>query len=429
MKIAIIGSGGREHALGYSIKKSPLCEKILFIPGNGGTVALGENIDLDLKDHQAVASFLLNDAIDLVVIGPEIPIVDGLGDHLREQGLKVFAPTKKAARVESEKTYAKMIMTKHGIPTADYREFSSSEFDEALEYLRNGKFPVVLKADGLAAGKGVVIASGFNEAETALREIMVAKVFGDSGDKVVIEEFMEGEEASIFSITDGTNFVCLPAAQDHKRAGDGDTGPNTGGMGAYAPAPVVTPELQLSIEEKVIKPFLRALREENNPFSGCLYAGLMITADGPKVVEFNCRFGDPETQAVLPVVQGDVLKLLYSVASGELDRSAVSGVNGAAVCLVAASGGYPGSFEKGFVVSGLEQVPGDTLVFHAGTSVHDGEIVTSGGRVLGVTGVSAKGDISEAVVKAYEGMKGINFKNIYFRNDIAHRALRNNEPM
>lgn len=426
MKIAIIGSGGREHALGYSIKKSPLCEKIFFLPGNGGTTSLGENINVNLRDHAAVASFMANENINLVVIGPEIPIVDGLGDHLRAQGLKVFAPSKEAARVESEKTYAKMIMAKYGIPTADYREFSSSQLEEAIDYLRNGKFPVVLKADGLAAGKGVVIATDMAEAEAALREMMVARVFGDSGDRVVIEEFMAGEEASIFAITDGNDFVCLPAAQDHKRIGEGDTGSNTGGMGAYAPAPLITPELQLSIEEKVIKPFLGALREENNPFAGCLYAGLMITAEGPKVVEFNCRFGDPETQAVLPVVKGDILRLLYSVAAGELDKSAVTGVSGAAVCVVAASGGYPGNFEKGFIVSGIENVSGSTLVFHAGTSVIDGETVTSGGRVLGVTGVSAKGDISEAVAKAYAGIREIKFTNIYFRKDIAHRALRNN---
>jgi len=426
MKIAILGSGGREHALGYSIKKSPLCEKIFFLPGNGGTTSLGENIDLNLKDHAAVASFMANEKIDLVVIGPEIPIVDGLGDHLRAQGLKVFAPSKEAARVESEKTYAKMIMSKYGIPTAEYREFSSLQFDEAINFLRSGKFPVVLKADGLAAGKGVVIATDLTEAEAALREIMVDRVFGDSGNRVVVEEFMEGEEASIFAITDGKNFVCLPAAQDHKRIGDGDTGPNTGGMGAYAPAPLITPELQLLIEEKVIKPFLKALREENNPFTGCLYAGLMITAEGPKVVEFNCRFGDPETQAVLPVVEGDVLRLLYSVAAGELDRSSVTGVNGAAVCVVAASGGYPGNFEKGFIISGLEDVPVSMLVFHAGTSISEGKIVTSGGRVLGVTGISESGDISDALNKAYTGIQEIKFNNIYFRKDIAHRALRNN---
>ena len=423
MKIVIIGSGGREHALGYSISRSPLCEKIWFLPGNGGTSSIGENVAIDLKDHTGVSEFCRVNAIALVVIGPEIPIVEGLSDHLREAGFRVFAPTKSAARVESEKSYAKAIMVKYGIPTAAFREFDSSQYTGAVEYVKSGNFPVVLKADGLAAGKGVVIARSYDEAEAALEEMMISRVFGVSGDRVVIEEFMEGEEASIFAITDGTDFVCLPAAQDHKRIGDGDTGPNTGGMGAYAPAPLITPELQKVVDATIIKPFLDALREEGNPFTGCLYAGLMITRDGPKVVEFNCRFGDPETQAVLPVVDGDILQLLSSVASGKIDKLAVKGAKGAAVCVVAASGGYPGNFKKGFPVEGLDQANEGSIVFHAGTGIKDGVPLTTGGRVLGVTAISETGEIGEAIRIAYNSLAMINFTGIYYRKDIGHRAI------
>jgi len=424
MKVAIIGSGGREHALGYSFSKSPDCSGLCFLPGNGGTHQLGQNIEINLTDHNLVYTTLINEKIDFVVIGPEIPIVDGLGDFLREKGFIVFAPTAEAARIESEKSYSKQIMKKYGIPTADYREFKDTEFESALDYIREGSFPVVLKADGLAAGKGVVIATNFSEAESALRDMMLNKVFGDAGLTVVIEEFMSGEEASIFAITDGTDYLCLPAAQDHKRIGDGDTGPNTGGMGAYCPAPVVTPEITQRVNTEIIEPFLGGLRQESNPFAGCLYVGIMITKSGPKVVEFNCRFGDPETQAVLPVLEGDLLGLLYSVAKGKLDPTKVWHNGSVAVSVVAASGGYPGTFNKGFKISGLNSVEGDNIIFHAGTKVADNKTVTTGGRVLAITSVDKSGNLSAAISSAYDSLKKISFTDIYYRNDIGHRAIK-----
>ena len=423
MKVAIIGNGGREHALGYAIAKSPLCSRLFFLPGNGGTHTLGENVDIDLKDHNQVFSFVVIEQIDFVVIGPEIPIVDGLGDFLRNHGIVVFAPTAEAARIESEKSYSKRIMKKYGIPTAVWQKFTAEEYDAAVEYLFTGKFPVVLKADGLAAGKGVVIASNFTEAENALRDMMLNKVFGAAGSSVVIEEFMEGEEASIFAITDGKNFVCLPAAQDHKRAGDGDTGPNTGGMGAYCPARVVTPEIERRVNSEIIVPFLAGLRAESNPFAGCLYVGIMITKSGPKVVEFNCRFGDPETQAVLPVLEGDLLSLLYSAANGEIDSSKVWYENVAAVTVVAASEGYPGKYEKGFEIYGLNSVKGNNFVFHAGTEFKENKTLTTGGRVLAVTSVDSTGNLHTAIENAYTELKKISFANIYYRKDIGHKAL------
>ncbi|MBN8546275.1 MAG: phosphoribosylamine--glycine ligase [Ignavibacteria bacterium] len=423
MKVAIIGNGGREHALGYAIGKSPLCSRLFFLPGNGGTHTLGENVDIDLKDHNQVFSFVVIEQIDFVVIGPEIPIVDGLGDFLRNHGIVVFAPTAEAARIESEKSYSKRIMKKYGIPTAAYQKFTVDEYDTAVEYLFTGKFPVVLKADGLAAGKGVVIASNFTEAENALRDMMLNKVFGAAGSSVVIEEFMEGEEASIFAITDGENFVCLPAAQDHKRAGDGDTGPNTGGMGAYCPARVVTSEIERRVNSEIIVPFLAGLRAESNPFTGCLYVGIMITESGPKVVEFNCRFGDPETQAVLPVLEGDLLSLLYSAANGEIDSSKVWYENAAAVSVVAASQGYPGKYEKGFEIHGLNSVKGNSFVFHAGTEFKENKTLTTGGRVLAVTSVDSNGNLRSAIESAYTEIKKISFDNIYYRKDIGHKAL------
>ncbi|MCA0388312.1 MAG: phosphoribosylamine--glycine ligase [Bacteroidetes bacterium] len=423
MKVAIIGNGGREHALGYAIAKSPQCSKLFFLPGNGGTHTLGENVDIDLKDHNKVAAFVIIEQIDFVVIGPEIPIVDGLGDHLRNHAVVVFAPTAKAARIESEKSYSKRIMRKYGIPTAAWQKFTVDEYDVAVEYLASGKFPVVLKADGLAAGKGVVIASNYIEAENALRDMMLDKIFGAAGSTVVIEEFMEGEEASIFAITDGKNFVCLPAAQDHKRIGDGDSGPNTGGMGAYCPARVVTPEIEKRVNEEVIIPFLAALRAESNPFTGCLYVGIMITRTGPKVVEFNCRFGDPETQAVLPVIEGDFLGLLYSAASGEIETGKIWYENAAAVSVVAASEGYPGKYEKGYEISGLKGVKGNSFVFHAGTEFKENKTLTTGGRVLAVTSVDSTGNLRSAIDSAYTELKKISFANIYYRKDIGHKAL------
>ncbi len=423
MKVLLTGSGGREHALAYKIAQSPKLDKLFILPGNPGTNSLGENINLPLNDFDSILSFCHAKSIELVVIGPEQPLVNGMGDFLRKNGLKVFGPNQNAAQIEGHKTFAKNLMKKYGIPTADFVEFNFDEYEQALDYLKNCIFPCVIKADGLAAGKGVLICNNFAEAEKAIDEIFNKKIFGSSGDKIIIEEFLTGEEASIFAITDGDNYICLPSAQDHKRIGDNDTGKNTGGMGAYSPAPIINPSLLSEVEEKIISPTLKALREENKNFNGCLYCGLMITTDGPKVVEFNCRFGDPETQAVLPLLEGDFLELLFSTADGKINKNAVKYNNGAAVCVVAASQGYPDSYKKGFEILGLDKIDKDIIVFQAGTKYSENKIVTNGGRVLGVTAVVEKNDLKLAKLKAYDNLKKIYFDGIYFRNDIADKGI------
>src|SRR4030066_2579467 len=323
MRVVLIGSGGREHAIAYKLIDSDQLEKLYILSGNPGTAQLGENIDIDVNDNFAVLQFCKQKNIDLVVIGPEKPLVNGLSDLLRNNSIKVFGPSSNAAKIESEKSYAKKLMKKYNIPTADYVEFASDEYLSALDYLKSVSYPKVIKANGLAAGKGVIICNSFEEAEQTLKSIFREKIFGKSGDKIVIEEFLVGEEASVFAITDGKQFITLPSAQDHKRIGDNDTGKNTGGMGSYSPTPVVTSKILGEVEEKIISPVLSALSKENNKFIGCLYCGLMITAEGPKVVEFNCRFGDPETQVVLPILEGDFLELLYSTSKGMVNKNSV----------------------------------------------------------------------------------------------------------
>ncbi|HSP89009.1 MAG TPA: phosphoribosylamine--glycine ligase [Ignavibacteriaceae bacterium] len=423
MRVLLIGSGGREHALALRISKSSLLDKLFILPGNPGTKLLGENVGINPAQKDKVLQFCNDEKIDLVVIGPEQPLVDGLSDYLRNSGIKVFGPSQKAAQIEAHKSFAKRLMKKYNIPTSDFIEFNSDEYEKAISYLKKSSYPIVIKADGLAAGKGVLIPQNFDEAEKSLKEIFIDKIFGSSGEKIVIEEFMEGEEASILVITDGKDFVCLPSSQDHKRIGDYDTGKNTGGMGAYSPAPVITNELLTQIENKIIKPTLEGMRNEDSSFSGCLYAGLMITKYGPKVVEFNCRFGDPETQVVLPILKGDFLKLLYSSANGKLDKNAVHYEDGCAVCIVASSKGYPDSYKKGFEISGLDINDKKIIIYHAGTDEADEKIVTNGGRVLGVTAVLNTNDLRAAREKAYEAIKEIHFEGMYFRKDIAVKAL------
>ncbi len=423
MNVLVIGSGGREHALAYKISESKRLDKLFIMPGNTGTKALGTNVNINLNEHEAIYSFCLQNKIELVVIGPEQPLVDGISDYLRERGINVFGPSSKAAAIEAQKSFAKWLMIKYNIPTAAYKEFNLSGYELAKEYIFSQKFPCVIKADGLAAGKGVIICNNAAEAFDALENIFGNKIFGHAGDKIIIEEFMSGEEASIFAITDGSEFVCLPAAQDHKRIGDNDTGKNTGGMGAYCPAPLITPLLMDLIEKKIIIPTINAMAIEGRKFIGCLYCGLMITSEGPKVVEFNCRFGDPETQAVLPVLEGDFLQLLYSAALGTLDKTSVKYNNGAAVCVVAASKGYPDSYEKGFEISGLDSLDKDIVVFHAGTKDDGNKILTNGGRVLGVTAVVEKPELKTAKQKAYQALEKITFNGMYFRSDIADRAI------
>ncbi|OGU77462.1 MAG: phosphoribosylamine--glycine ligase [Ignavibacteria bacterium RBG_16_34_14] len=423
MRVLLIGSGGREHALALKLSKSSLLDKLFIMPGNPGTKQIGENIRINPSHGDKVLQFCKDEKIDLVVIGPEQPLVDGLSDYLRNSALKVFGPSQKAAQIEAHKSFAKQLMKKYNIPTSDFVEFNSNEYGNAISYLKKSKYPIVIKADGLAAGKGVLICNNYDVAERSLKEIFLDKVFGSAGEKVVIEEFMEGEEASILAITDGTDFICLPSSQDHKRIGDNDTGKNTGGMGAYSPAPIVTKELLSQIEDKIIKPTLTGMRDVGSPFSGCLYAGLMITNVGPRVVEFNCRFGDPETQVVLPLLKGDFLKLLYSSAIGKLDKNAVHYSEGSAVCIVAASKGYPDSYQKGFEITGLDINDKKIIIYHAGTDEINEKIITNGGRVLGVTSVFNKNDLRETREKAYEAIRQIHFEGMYYRKDIAIKAL------
>lgn len=424
MKVVVIGSGGREHAIALRLSKDKNLSDLFCIPGNPGTENFAQNISIEPKHIKEIVKFCVDENIDLVIIGPEQPLVDGLADSLRQSGIKVFGPSALASRIESSKSFAKKIMFDAGVPTANYTEFLSTEFDSAKIYLKKAFYPLVIKADGLAAGKGVIICDNEIDALDAIKEIFENKVFGESGNKIIIEDFLEGEEASVFAITDGDKFICLPAAQDHKRIGDNDTGKNTGGMGAYAPAPVIDDEMIRRIEIEIIAPTIRQLAKTGNKFIGCLYAGLMITASGPKVIEFNCRFGDPETQVVLPLLEGNFLDLLYSASNENLDTNAVKYSGGSSVCIVAASKGYPDNYEKGFEITGLEKKADDIIVYHAGTKKVNNKIVTNGGRVLGVTSVEKRFDLLSAQKKAYQAINKIHFEGIYFRKDIASKAFK-----
>ena len=420
MNVLLIGSGGREHALAAKICESPKLTRLYAIPGNPGIgelatclTAAGGNAD--------IVNLAKEKAIDLVVIGPEAPLAAGLADELTAAGIKVFGPTAKAAQIESSKKFAKDLMKEFSIPTAAYETFTDA--GAAKGYIKEHGAPIVIKADGLAAGKGVVVAETVDVALAAIDNMMGAKNFGAAGETVVVEEFMRGEEASLLAFTDGETVVPMLPAQDHKRIFDGDRGANTGGMGAYAPAPVMTAELVETAMNEILRPTVAALKAKGYPYCGCLYAGLMITATGPKVVEFNARFGDPETQAVLPLLESDLTEIMLSCAEGKLSADKVRFTDKAAACVIMASAGYPGDYAKGAAITGIDEArDAGCLVFHAGTTQKDGELVTSGGRVLGVTAVAD--DISAAVRKAYEGVEKIHFDGAYYRRDIAHRALR-----
>ena len=417
MNILVIGSGGREHALYWKLLESPQTEQIYAIPGNPG---MGASAAIALDDHAAILRFVKEHEIGLVVVGPEVPLMNGLVDELEAAGIRAFGPRANAAEIEGSKSFAKDLMKKYGIPTARYEVFTAAE--PARAYIRQEGAPIVVKADGLAAGKGVIVAMTEQEALDAVDAIMEDHSFGDAGARVVIEEFMEGEEASLLAFTDGTTIRPMISAQDHKRAYDGDRGPNTGGMGTYAPAPVMTPEMTERAVEEILKPTIAAMAKEGRTYRGCLYLGLMVTADGPKVVEFNARFGDPETQVVLPLLDSDLVAIMCACADGTLADVPIRWKDGAAVCVVLASGGYPGHYEKGQEIHGLADAEAmGALVFHAGTAMKDGKLVTNGGRVLGVVGRGA--DISSAVDAAYAAATKISFKDAYYRKDIAHRAL------
>lgn len=419
MKILLIGGGGREHALAWKIAQSPLLTKMFAIPGSPGIAEYAECVaNISIEDNAALVNFAKDNAIDLVVIGPEAPLVNGLADALNDAGIKVFAPTKAAAQIEGSKIFAKRLMKKYGIPTAEFEVFDNP--DDAKTYIKSKGAPIVVKADGLAAGKGVIVAQNLDEALNAVDEM---KNFGAAGSKLVVEEFMDGEEASVLALTDGETILPLIAAQDHKRVDDGDKGLNTGGMGAYAPAPIVDDVIAAQVAEKILKPTIAALKAEGITYRGCLYAGLMIVGGVAKVVEFNARFGDPETQVVLPLMESDLLELMNACAEGTLSDKEISWSKNSAVCVIMASGGYPKAYKKNLPIDGVTKAKSlGAMIFHAGTKLKDGELVTSGGRVLGVTMIAPT--LREAVDKVYKCVEVINFDDVHYRHDIAARALK-----
>lgn len=424
MRILLIGGGGREHALAWKLAQSDKVEKIFAAPGNPGIAMLKKCncIDLKLDDLEKVADYAEEESIDLTVVGPEATLVAGIADVFKRRGLPVFGPSKAAAQLEGSKAFSKELMAKYNIPTAFFK--ICEDMETAKAYVKEKGAPIVVKADGLAAGKGVVVAMTEEEALEAIEEMMGDHKFGNAGARVVLEEYMEGEEASLLAFTDGKTVVPMLAAQDHKRIFDNDQGPNTGGMGTYAPAPVMTDILRLKATERILKPVVAAMAKEGTPYQGCLYAGLMIKDDVIKVVEFNCRFGDPETQVVLPLLESDLAEIMLACATGTLDQADVAWSDKAAVCVVMASGGYPESYETGKVITGLAEADAqeNTVVFHAGTKNAAGSIVTAGGRVLGVTAVDD--NIRAARDRAYAAVENIKFDGAFYRKDIAWRALK-----
>jgi phosphoribosylamine--glycine ligase len=424
MNVLLIGGGGREHALAWKLSQSPGVDAIHCAPGNPGTAALAKcvNVPLAATDFDALRAHVAAHHIGLTVVGPEDPLAAGIVDALAAPGHRVFGPSRAAAQLEASKTFAKAFMARHNIPTAAYAAFDDAE--AALAHVRAVGVPVVIKADGLAAGKGVTVAHRLDEAEAAIRAAMVDQVFGSAGGRVVIEEFLVGEEASILAFCDGARVVPMASSQDHKAAHEGDTGPNTGGMGAYSPAPVVSDALMREIEATVLVPCVAGMAAEGTPYRGVLYAGLMITHDGPKVVEFNCRFGDPETQVVLPRMETDLLPVLLACCDGTLDQCAIAYRDQPCVTVVLASGGYPGPYEKGKAITGIQEAEADPAVqvFHAGTANRDGALVTHGGRVLNVTATGA--DLPSALSTAYAAADRIHFEGRHLRRDIGQKALR-----
>lgn len=420
MKILVIGSGGREHALVWKISQSPKVDKIYCAPGNAGIAGLAECVAIGAENLDELLAFALEKEIDLTVVGPEVPLTLGVVDLFQSKGLKIFGPSKAAAEIEGSKAFSKDLMAKYNIPTAKYGTFT--QVTEAKAYLAEVGIPCVVKADGLAAGKGVLICETQAEAEAAIEDILVDNKFGDAGCRVVVEEFLTGQEVSILAFADGKTVVPMVSAQDHKRIFDGDQGLNTGGMGAYSPAPIYTEEVNAMVVPEVLEATIAAMNAENRSFSGILYAGLMLTPTGPKVLEFNARFGDPETQAVLPRLETDLVDIMLAVVEGRLAEMDIVWKKEAAVTVVMASGGYPETSEKGQVITGLEAAEAKgTIVFHAGTKETEGKIVTNGGRVLAISALGE--DIASAIEKAYEGVQEVNFANMQYRRDIGKKAL------
>ncbi|MEW5721704.1 MAG: phosphoribosylamine--glycine ligase [Thermodesulfobacteriota bacterium] len=421
MKVLVVGGGGREHALVWKLAQSPRITELHCAPGNPGMAGLARCTKIKAEDLDGLVELARYHEVDLVVVGPEAPLAAGLTDRLARDGILACGPTAAAARLEGSKSFAKDLMRKYGIPTAAYETFT--DYDQAAAYIRKKGVPLVVKADGLAAGKGVLLCQSTTEALAALDKIVKERAFGDAGDKVVVEEFLTGEEASFLVFTDGRTIKALPSSQDHKAIYDGDQGPNTGGMGAYSPAPVVTPEIETLVMDKIMRPTVEAMAAEGHPYKGVLYAGLMIGEDGPKVLEFNARFGDPEAQPLLMRLKTDLVEILEAVITNRLAEIEIEWDEQAALCLVLAAQGYPGPYEKGQVITGLEQAAArpDVVVFHAGTAEQEGRIVTSGGRVLGVTALGR--GVAQAIEKAYAAAALISWDGIYYRKDIGCKAL------
>ncbi|MCX7922208.1 MAG: phosphoribosylamine--glycine ligase [Clostridia bacterium] len=416
MKILVVGSGGREHAIVWKMAQSPSVEKIYCAPGNGGISSLAECLPIKALDIDGIVKFAKENSIDMVVVAPDDPLAAGMVDALEAEGIRAFGPRKNAAILEASKAFSKDLMKKYNIPTAKYEVFDDSE--HTVEYLRHQEYPIVVKADGLALGKGVIIAQGFDEAQEAVNSIMNDKVFGSAGSRVVIEEFLVGPEVSILAFTDGKTVVPMVSSQDHKRALDNDQGLNTGGMGTFSPSRIYTPEIAEYCMENIYKPTIEAMNSENRKFKGVLYFGLMLTKDGPKVLEYNARFGDPETQVVLPRLQSDLVEIFNAIIDEKLDAIDVKWSDSAAVCVIMASGGYPQQYKTGYEITGITEAERDSniVVFHAGTKCEDGKYYTAGGRVLGVTALEHT--LDEAIKKAYEGVAKVSFKDVHYRKDI-----------
>jgi phosphoribosylamine--glycine ligase len=421
MNILVIGAGGREHALCWKIKQSPKVKRLYCAPGNGGIAGIAECVDIKVDDVGLLLQFALRKQIDLTIVGPEVSLVAGIVDAFAQKGLKIFGPSRAAAELEGSKVFAKEFMHRRNIPTATYKVFDDASL--ALTFLQAAQFPLVIKADGIAAGKGVYVCADLKQAKAAIDEIMVQKIFGEAGNKIVIEECLQGPEASVLAVCDGKHFFVMPTAQDHKRIFDDDVGPNTGGMGTFSPSPLVTAEVLDQIVARIIEPAIRGMYQEDNPFKGILFAGLMLTADGPKALEFNVRFGDPETQSILPRLQSDIVEMFLAACDGRLHEIKIRWDEKACVCVVIASGGYPGKYQNGFAIHGLEEVKDeDTVVFHAGTKNDGGTLVTNGGRVLGVTSLGR--NLEAAAAKAYNAVSKIEFDHMFFRRDIGTKVLK-----
>ena len=422
MKVLVVGGGGREHALVWKIAQSPKVSKVFCAPGNAGISRLATLVPIKANDLEGLLVFALKEKIDLTVVGPEDPLTRGVVDLFESKGLRIFGPNRKAAEIEGSKAFAKEIMKKYGIPTASFKTFKKRA--EAVTYLQSQKLPIVVKADGLAAGKGVIVCKTLEEAIRSVDQIMVEKVFGDAGNQVIIEECLVGEEASFIAFTDGKTIIPTASSQDHKAVFDGDKGPNTGGMGAYSPAPVVTPKVHEKIMNEILRPVIDGMAKEGRPCKGALYAGVMVSEGQPKVLEFNARFGDPETQPVLMRMKSDIVPVLEACCHGTLSEQRIEWDKRASVCVVMASGGYPGDYEKGKKIQGLEDVSRmkDVYVFQAATAMDQNGIVTNGGRVLGVTGLGE--DIPKAIERTYEAVRKISWEGVHYRNDIGQKALR-----